>query len=127
MLRKTLTLATVICACAAPALASASAHHDRIYKGTIQGGGRITLTISNSSVTAINVRGTWSCDNGVVPIDYTFSLRSQPGHPAPITAAGRFKGNHLKFASPDLYDNMGKYNGSGSVSGTVSRKVVTGS
>lgn len=127
MLRKTLTLVTIICASAAPAFATASARRAGIYKGTIRGGGRIALTISKSSVTAINVTGNWSCDNGVVPIDYTFSLRSRPGHPALISAAGTFKGNHLKFASPDLYDNMGKYSGSGSVSGTVRRTVVTGS
>ncbi|MHB8692793.1 MAG: hypothetical protein ACYDHH_16270 [Solirubrobacteraceae bacterium] len=127
MLRKALTLVTVTCACAAPAFATGSGHRSGIYKGKIRGGGRITLTISGSSVTAINVTGSWSCDNGVVPINYTYSLRSQPGHPALISAAGSFKGNHLKFASPDLYNNMGKYSGSGSVSGTVRGTTVTGS
>ncbi len=126
MFRKTLTLATMICACAAPAFATGSAHRTGIYKGTIRGGGRIALTISKSSVTAIKVAGSWSCDNGVTPIAYTYSLRSRPRHRALVSATGTFKGNHLKFASPDLYNNMGRYRGSGSVSGTVSGTTVTG-
>jgi hypothetical protein len=74
-------LVTISFACAAPAFATGSGHGSGIYKGKIRGGGRVVLTVSGSSVTAINVTGSWSCDNGVTPIDYTYSLRSQPDTP----------------------------------------------
>lgn len=129
MLRRIFTIGVIVVALTAPAAAVGHAQRSRTYKGTIDhagGGGTVSLTITGSSVTAIHVTGNWTCDNGVVPISYKYTLRSRRAHPAHVSVKRAFRGNHLKFASPDLYDNMGKYSGSGSLSGTVKGATVTG-
>jgi hypothetical protein len=127
MFRKIFAFGMIALGLAAPAVAGGQAQRSRTYKGTIQGGaGKVSLTITGSSVTAVSVTGNWTCENGIVPISYKYTLRSQRRHPAHISTKGAFKGNHLKFASDDLYNNQGSYTGSGSLSGTVKGRTVTG-
>lgn len=122
-------IGAIVLACAAPAaVAAAGAHRAKTYKGALHasGGGKVSLTMTRSSVTEIKVTGYWTCENGIVPLSYKYTLRSRRGHPVSIAANGSFHANHLKFRSADLYDNMGRYWGSGSVSGTVRGRLVTG-
>lgn len=126
MFRRILALGMTVIGLAGPAVAAGHAQSSRTYKGTIHGGGRVSLTITGRSVTAINVAGTWTCENGITPISYTYTLRSTRAHPSKISAKGAFKGNHLKFASDDLHNNQGKYTGSGALSGTLEGTTVTG-
>lgn len=106
-------------------------HRSGTYRGAIQGGGKITIKVAGSSVTAINVsHEPLTCKTGNDGgLGGTYWIRSTPGHPARISATGRFNGNHLKFASPNLdisSSRHGDYNGSGSVDGTVAGTTIIG-